>query len=345
MRKIGAYALIGAFAAAIAPASPSLAFGLRIGPLHIGLPFPHIGLPSPPHRYGRDRHVALRHPDTGVADARESAGAAAPHGSGQATAAVALYSGVALPGIFDQVFSPSAAPAWPFGYDELFRTAFATAPDEAGTRACQQPANTEAIVGRITAEIRPTPAQTPLVQNLARAIGTTAGYLARTCPQNIPAQPVARLELLQSQLQTLTMALDIVRPPLQQLEQSLSPAQKARFAAVPSDATGAAACGATPAATDWSVDDIDQSVQPDQSQRLALADLKQAFASTAVDLHAHCPQPLPATPLARLEAIEAQLDASWRAALSMQVALATFESTLNDEQRGRFDTMTVAQTQ
>ncbi len=335
MRKIGAYALIGAFAAAIAPASPSLAFGLRIGPLHIGLPFP-------PHRYGRDRHVALQHPDTGVADARESAGAAAPHGSGQATAPVALYSSVALPGIFDEVFSPSAAPAWPFGYDGLFRTAFATAPVESDARACQQPVSTEAIVGRITAEIRPTPAQTPLVQNLARAIGTTAGYLARTCPQNIPAQPVARLEMMQSQLQTLTMALDIVRPPLQQLEQSLSPAQKARFAAVPSDA---AACGTAPAPTDWSVDDIDQSVQPDQSQRLALADLKQAFASTAVDLHAHCPQPLPATPLARLEAIEAQLDASWRAALSMQVALATFESTLNEEQRGRFDTMTVAQTQ
>jgi hypothetical protein len=150
---------------------------------------------------------------------------------------------------------------------------------------------------------------------------------------------------MQSQLQTLTMALDIVRPPLQQLEQSLSPAQKARFAAVPSGATAAVACGATPAATDWSIDDIDQSVQPDQTQRLALADLKQTFASTAVDLHAHCPQPLPASPLARLEAIEAQLDASWRAALSMRVALATFESTLNDEQRGRFDTMTVAQTQ
>jgi LTXXQ motif family protein len=181
------------------------------------------------------------------------------------------------------------------------------------------------------------------VQNLARAIGTTAGYLTKSCPQNIPAQPVARLEMMQSQMQTLTMALDIVRPPLQQLEQSLSLAQKARFAAVPPDA--AAACGTAPAATDWSIDDIDQSVQPDQSQRLALADLKEAFASVAVDLHAHCPQPLPASPLARLEAIEAQLDASWRASLSMRVALATFESTLNDEQRSRFDTMTVAQTQ
>jgi hypothetical protein len=108
MHKIGACVLIGAFAAAIAPASPSLAFGLRIGPFHIGLPLP-------PHRYGHGRHVALQHSDTGVADARENT-SAAPRGGQQATEPAAFYSTVALPGIFDEVFTPAAAPAWPFGF-------------------------------------------------------------------------------------------------------------------------------------------------------------------------------------------------------------------------------------
>lgn len=340
MHKIGACVLVAAFAATVTPASPSLAFGLRIGPIQLGLPFF-------PHRYGHRGHLALRHsddshPDARLANLHDSVNSASQPAGGQGTEPVALYSAVALPGLFDEVFSPEAAPAWPFGYDGLFRTAFASPSADADARACQQPVSTEAIVGRINAEIRPTAAQAPLMQNLARAIGTTAGYLAKACPQNIPAQPVARLEMMQSQLQTLTMALDIVRPPLQQLEQSLSPAQKARFSAMPSNATATAACGAAPVATDWSVNDIDQSVQPDQNQRQALADLKQAFASTAVDLHAHCPQPLPPSPLARLEAIEGRLDASWRAALSMQVALAAFEGTLNDEQRSRFEAMNVA---
>ncbi len=335
MRRIGACLVIGVLAAALAPASPSLAFGLRIGPFHLGLPF--VGSR---HHYAHGGRVVLRHSETNVADARESAGA--QQASGQGTGPVALYSAAALPGIFDEVFTPEAAPAWPFGYDGLFRTAFAKASANTDAGACQQPIRTEAIVGRINAEIRPTPAQAPLVQNLARAIGTSAGYLARACPQTIPDQPVARLELMQSQLQTLTMALDVVRPPLQQLEQSLDPAQKARFAAMPSDPAAAAACSTAPASTDWSIDDINQSVQPDQNQQQALADLKQAFASTAIDLYAHCPQPLPPTPLARLEAIEARLDASWRAALSMQVALAAFESALNDQQRSRFEAMNVA---
>jgi hypothetical protein len=336
MRGIGAYIAIAAVAGAIILPSPSAAFGLSLGPFHIGLPF--FGFP---HRFVHRRRIALRRPiahDRSVYDRANLRGPVPEQGAEPTV----LYPGAALPAIFDEVFWPGQAPRWPFGYDAIFRSAFVKSPQDADARACQQPDRTAAVIGRIAAEVRPRPAQEPSLQKLGRALGMAQGYMAKTCPKTIPAQPVARLELMEAQLQTLTMAVDLVRPPLQRFEQSLDAKQKAQFAAM--SAAANAGCGATPTATDWSVDQIDQSVQPGDTQDPALADLKQTFASIAADLHAHCPNPLPRTPLARLEAIEGRLDASWRAALSMQVALAKFEGGLSTQQRSRFEAMNLPQT-
>jgi hypothetical protein len=333
MRRIGAFVVISALVAALAAPSPSAAFGLRLGPFHVGLPF--FGFH---HRFVHRHRVALaapRHRHTAMADkallrATKPARFAEP---------ALLYPVVALPGLYDEIFWPAQSPPWPFGYGAIFRSAFAKSPAGENAQPCQQSDRTTMMLARLGAEIRLTATQQDLLQKLGQALGIASGYLAKACPKAVPAEPVARLQLMQSQIQTLSMAIDLVRPPLQQLQQSLDAQQKARFAAMPSDAAAAAECGAAPAATDWSVDDIDQSVHPDQNQQNALADLEQNFAGTAADLHAHCPNPLPPTPLARLEAIEGRLDASWRAALSMQVALAKFERALNDQQRNRFEAM------
>lgn len=166
--------------------------------------------------------------------------------------------------------------------------------------------------------------------------------LVKACPPAVPNQPVARLQLMQAQVEALSMAVDLIRPPLQQFEQSLNVEQRARFAAVPSSSDSAIACGGA-TSTEWSIDQITQSVQPSDSQREALADLSKAFASAAHDLDAHCPKMLPPDPLARLGSIEARLDASWRAVLGMQVALASFERRLTNPQRMRFEAMNVAE--
>jgi len=65
--------------------------------------------------------------------------------------------------------------------------------------------------------------------------------------------------------------------------------------------------------------------------------LKQAFRNAANELNANCPLSLPSDPLARLGAIEARLDATWRALVSIQTALADFETKLSADQRVRFD--------
>lgn len=347
MRRIGAILVVclSAVAALVALPSATEAFGLRLGPIHIGLPFIGFRHHHFVHHFVHRHHVALRRRERDVGIySKASLGRTEPIGHtepAQHAETALLYPVVALPNLYDEIFWPDRSQSWPFGYAAIFRSAFAKSPLDDDARACQQPDRAAEIIGRIHAQVKPRPDQLPLLQKLGEALGMVNGYLAKACPKVIPAQPVARLQLMQSELQVLGMVIDFVRPPLQQFEQSLDASQKAQFSATPA---AASACTAASAATDWSVDEIDQAVQPgDDGQSPAMADLKQAFASAAADLQAHCPNPLPATPLARLEAMESRLDASWRAALSMQVALAAFESQLNDQERSRFEAMNLAQ--
>lgn len=338
MRNIGAYILVGAFAALLSSATPSAAFGLHLGPLHIGLPFfGHFGH----HRHSSAARGAIYDKAT---DERPLGARSAEPAAGGDNAAL-LYPSRALPALYDEVFWPTRSAPWPFGYDAIVAGAFAKKlPADANPQACQ-PNDVNAMVGRISAEIKPSAAQMPLVQKLAQALGTAAGYLAQACPKAIPAEPVARLQLMQTQIQTLSMALDLIRPPLQQLEQSLDAKQRAWFAAFSREAAASTSCGSPRAAIDEPIAEIVRRVQPSEDQRSAVDDLKQAFAGAASDLYAHCPKSLLAMPLSRLEAMESRLDASWRAVLAMQVALGQFENGLTEQQRARFDALDVTAAQ
>jgi len=336
MRKAGACFALATLAVVMSSPPPAQAFGLRIGPFHIGIPY--LG-----HRH---HHLYMRAPPNDVAH-RESSDVARS-GSVQGGTSVLLYPSLGLSAIFQNIFWPASASAWPFGYQDIFASAFEKAPAGRDVRLCQQPDNSNAIIGRISDEVTPTADQTRLLQRLGGALGAAAGYLAKTCPNEIPAQPTARLKLMGSQVEELTMAVDMVRQPLQDFEQSLNDEQKARFAAMieasaatdrhGSD-TAVGSCGGSLVAIDRSIEQIDQSVQPTEAQRDAL---RQGLGKAATDLEAHCPTSIPPTALGRLEAIQARLDSTWRAALSIQVTLADFETKLSDEQKGRFDSMTFA---
>lgn len=332
MRKVGAGLVIAVLSVVIFSTPPAAAFGLRIGPFHIGVP---LYLP----RFRFHHHLYMR------ANRHEAARAE----SAQGVTSALLYPNLALPAILQNVFFPDYASPWPFGYERIFSTAFAKLPASEDRRLCQPSVDTNAIVTRISSEVAPGADQQQPLQRLGGALGAASGFLAKSCPNEIPAQPVARLQLMESQIEELTMAISIVRQPLQDFEQALNGEQKAKFAAVPANppagdhqdqsAAIAPSCGDSPTAIDSTIDQIDKSVQPTDAQRPALADVKQAFAKAVDDLEAHCPTTAPPTAVARLDAIEARLDATWRSVLSIQVALANFESKLDDAQRDRFDQM------
>ncbi len=341
MRKIGAFFGTAALAVSLLP-PPAAAFGFHLGPFHLGLPF--FGRPHYRH------HLYMRAtPNEDRANSNNGSRPGTTPGRGE-TAAL-LYPGVALPSIVENIFFPAYSSPWPFGYQAIFTTAFVKAPGQ-DPNLCQASFDPNAIIGRINSEVTPTADQSQLLQRLGGALGAASGYLAKSCPKEIPAQPVARLQLMESQLEELAMALDIVRPPLQDFEQSLNSDQKARFAAATStqaapdrrtqSANIAAGCGGSPTAIDWSMNEISQSVQPTVTQRDALADVKQSFDKAATDLDAHCPTSIPPTALSRLDTIQGRLDSTWRATLSIQVALANFESKLSDAQKVRFDAMNFA---
>jgi hypothetical protein len=349
MRKIGAIFGITALAAVVFSSPPAAAFGLHLGPLHFGLPF--VGHHYHRHRlYMRANPKETRRPnDIGRANPKEARIrpneiGRSESGSLKGTTSALLYPSIALPSIIDNIFFPTYSSPWPFDYQAIFTTAFAKTPRQ-DPSLCQASFDPRSVIGRISNEVMLTADQSQLLQRLGGALGAASGYLAKSCSKEIPAQPVARLQLMESQLQELSMALNIAHQPVLDFEQSLNADQQSRLAVASSQGSPSgnivSGCG-SPSAIDWSINEINQSVHPTTAQRDALDDVRRSFDNAAHDLETHCPTTIPATTLNRLDTIQARLDSTWRATLSIQVALANFEAKLNDAQKVRFDTMNFA---
>jgi hypothetical protein len=336
--RIGAVALI---AAALCAPQAAMAFGLRLGPFHLYVPGPH----SYHHRY--HGHVARSEPASRMARAEpgEAAAPSAPEQT-ESGAPSLLYPVLAWPSLDDNIFWPRASAPWAFGYDDIFRQAFAKYSPQRVAGFCPTRIAVDELVMRITRETMPTAAQKPLLQNLATALGQANGYLIKSCPSEIPPQPVARLQLMDTQIDAMIMALDIVRPRLQAFEQSLDDKQRVRLnGPAPSVADGAVpVCKLSAGAASGPLSQLEQAVQPTDAQRPALAAVADAFNRAAATLDSSCNAATPPTALGRLEALEARLDATWRAVLTIQVALANFQSELSNEQISRFNALEIAAT-
>jgi hypothetical protein len=89
--------------------------------------------------------------------------------------------------------------------------------------------------------------------------------------------------------------------------------------------------------TDLPIERITQTVQPNESQRVALEDLKAAGTQAVEILRAACPTDLPSTPLGRLEAMEKRLRVMLEAVQTVRPKLDAFYQSLTDEQKARFN--------
>jgi hypothetical protein len=331
MRKIGAFLAI---AACVTPLffvpTASQAFGVRLGPFYFGFP-----------SYWHRRWHHSGHATDLRDEASLRSGAQTQTGGSMSPL---IYPVLALPAMYSEIFPPPTSSPWPFSYDAIFQAAFAKATADQNAQSCPQPNGRSVIAEHIKNDVRPTPDQIPSLQKLGGALSFASDYLAKACPTDIPQDPAARLQLMEWQIEKVAEALDMVRQPLQEFEGSLTDAQRTRFAP-PSTAAAAihpdraenigSDCAAAPTKVDSSVEQISLAIEPTDTQRDAMNNLKQAFRNAASELDANCPVSLPADPLARLEATEARLDATWRALVSIQTALAGLEKNLNDDQRAR----------
>jgi histone H3/H4 len=103
---------------------------------------------------------------------------------------------------------------------------------------------------------------------------------------------------------------------------------------------GADLCsGQTAGLTDWPIERIAQTVEPNDAQRAVLDELKVATAQALDILKAACPTALPSTPTGRIEAMHHRLDAMLQATRTVRPVVEKFYQSLNDEQKARFNAL------
>ncbi len=89
--------------------------------------------------------------------------------------------------------------------------------------------------------------------------------------------------------------------------------------------------------TDWPIDRISQTVEPNDRQRALLDELKNATASAVDEMKSACPSDLPDTPTGRIAAMRNRLEAMLKAVTLVRPALDRFYNSLSDEQKARFN--------
>jgi LTXXQ motif family protein len=206
-------------------------------------------------------------------------------------------------------------------------------------------------IERISEIVQPTAVQRPALDELRAASAKAIDMLKADCPKDLPSIPTGRLAAMESRLQVMLAAVQIVRPALERFYQSLSDEQKARFNAIaPADDRGGAAAKdqrdltklcdeRAPGVTDLPIDRIAQAVQPTPAQRVALDELQDASVKAAERLKTECPAYQMLTPTGRVEAMEKRLDATLGTVKTVGPALAKFYNSLSDEQKARFNSL------
>ena len=198
---------------------------------------------------------------------------------------------------------------------------------------------------RLEKTLQPISEQQAVFDDLKAASAKATEIMKASCPTEIPATPIGRLEAVERRVDAMSQAVQVLRGPLDAFYASLTQEQKQRLQSLPGDqgrnrgANLAEMCSQSARHfTELPSEQIQQIVQPTQ-QRSALDALKTASNKAADILNGTCPTQTPSTPGARLDAMAKRLDAMAEAVKTMRPALQGFYASLDDEQKARFNTM------
>jgi hypothetical protein len=213
-------------------------------------------------------------------------------------------------------------------------------------------------------------AQRGELENLRATTHSAAERLSAECPQ-ASGETFARLELIEQAVDAADAAFAQVEPMLQRFYASLDDEQKARIlrdltlaghkaddanrvpderrerrrasrrktTAIPAAAppTWAGLCqDFTAALRYWPTREIEQGVQLNEPQRVALYELVTVSLKTAEKLADGCPAEAPITPVHRMAVLRVSLHAVRHAATSMKPRFAQFYGALDHGQRAKF---------
>jgi len=211
-------------------------------------------------------------------------------------------------------------------------------------------------IDRLQQAIRPTGDQVAALDAVADALSKARDIVDASCPSEPPLTPLGRLDAVEKRLDATVQAIEIVRPALASLYDSLSDEQRQRL-----DALGAGTGGNTvepgrPGSSAVStlaslcgrqaesflklpVQAIEEIIKPMGAQQSAFDQLKEESAKAAGDLRASCPAQAAQSPVARLDAMSDRLHAMEQAIEAVRPKLGAFYASLNDEQKARFNAM------
>jgi hypothetical protein len=278
---------------------------------------------------------------------------------------------------FDGIFFPYGAPyvanaySGPYGdytsmqrydpgasiyYGSRKRSTGQTAPigsvSKAARELCEKPDTgiTAWPIQQISETLQPSDDQRALLDDLRNAGAEAADVFRKSCPKSVPMTPVSRLLAMIGRLQATLDAVDLVRPALERFYDSLSDEQRARLNVMQSDVGQQAgqatpeqqrnACiNAKPGLADLPIDRIDEVVQPMDDQEDALSRLSDATQKAVEVIQAACRDSTPLTPVGRIGAMNQRLNAMLTAVETIQPTLEDFYSSLNNEQKARFNTL------
>jgi hypothetical protein len=208
-------------------------------------------------------------------------------------------------------------------------------------------------IDRIERAIRPTDTQATMLNDLKAASAQADNILRASCQAEVPLTPIARLDAVLKRIQAMSDAVQILRPPLMALYNSLDDEQKDRFAAIGTQSKyrrARIARGESPASnlgglwkqqtenfTQLPVQRIEEAIKPAGHQNAGFDALKSASAKAAASLDSSCPADIPQTLTGRLDAVGKRLDALADAVTIVKPALTDFYNSLTDEQKARFN--------
>jgi hypothetical protein len=206
------------------------------------------------------------------------------------------------------------------------------------------------LAGRIEQTITLTGDQHAALEALKSAVDRSMAAVRNSCEASVASSPDGRTGALIQQLWTLRDAGIGVRGPLKAFYDSLTADQKAKFAAksMPEQSNTAnadmkrqyQACAAPSLeSSQRMLSRIEQEVRPTQQQAASFDALRKTSTDMARLLTASCTKPIPADPMARLDAADDRVSTMSYAATSMQIALDSLRAQLDDKQKEKFDSI------
>jgi hypothetical protein len=212
--------------------------------------------------------------------------------------------------------------------------------------------------------IAPDEGQRGPLEQLRGNAGQQAEILRTACPNDIPADPLARIDVSNSAVDAMLAAVNAVLPSIEGFYATLEDEQKARLVAL-SIRAGNVSVDARRAPRSerhghrsismpdqsgmceqwgrallyWPNRRIDRGIRLSDAQKAALSELNDSSNQAADALAKTCPPDILLTPVGHLQAMRKQLETVAQAIQTVRPTLDHFYETLNDEQKLHFAAM------